>query len=229
MLNSELRKKIETEVEAERYRESLQPQLGQKERAWKFLNSSFGLWFLSAIVVSGITAATTSYLQLQQEARVKQALDLTLRETLAMRYLRMYEASHGYPNDEAFGVFVAENEPQYLSLFLATQQRNDSDDDIGHYLSIETSQLMLRFELGDYSEQTKRLAGNVRKIAVATEVAVRVGNFRNDASRAQYLAGKFSAIRRETRELLRSLDFQGSFHPESDEEYWNPNFGSRIK
>jgi hypothetical protein len=101
MLTEEEKSRIRTE---EIFRTEVRRELETTEtpshakNIWTFLNSSFALWFLSSVVLAGLTTAVTSYQAKHKEqsrrAEIERRLDteISSRIGLTLRVLRLEQA-----------------------------------------------------------------------------------------------------------------------------------------
>ena len=78
--------------EEENFRQEARKELKSKEPAvsfggktWKLLNSSFALWFLSSVVLAGLTWAFTEYQGYASQEKAKEALKERLSTEIAFR------------------------------------------------------------------------------------------------------------------------------------------------
>ena len=101
MLSEEEKGRIRTEeifrAEVRRELEGKEPS-SRAKRFWTFLNSSFALWFLSSVVLAGLTTAVTSYQAKRSErlrkAQIERRLDteISSRIGLTLRTVRLERA-----------------------------------------------------------------------------------------------------------------------------------------
>lgn len=76
---------IEDEILREKVRAELARGSGSKRPLWKFVNSSFGIWLLSSVMLSGLAFAYTEYQQQQAALRFEENRIISLREEIAYR------------------------------------------------------------------------------------------------------------------------------------------------
>ncbi len=101
MLSEEEKSRIRSEeifrAEVRRELEAKAPP-ARPNRIWTLLNSSFALWFLSSVVLAGLTTAVTSYQakrsEHQRKAEIERRLDteISSRIGLALRVVRLEQA-----------------------------------------------------------------------------------------------------------------------------------------
>lgn len=113
MLTDEEKTRIRAE---EIFRDEVRRELGEKEhpsraqRIWKILNSSLALWFLSSVVLAGLTTAVTSY-QARHTERLRKSeterrldTEISSRIGLALRVVRIEQTQvkHGAPPPDGY-------------------------------------------------------------------------------------------------------------------------------
>lgn len=80
---------IERTIEDEILREKVRAELARGKDShrplWKFLNSSFGIWLLSSVMLSGLAFVYTEYQQQQAALRFEENRITSLREEIAYR------------------------------------------------------------------------------------------------------------------------------------------------
>lgn len=64
---------------------------------WTLLNSSFSVWFLSAVVVAGITSYTTKLYSDLQQTREEERRYKYLKYEFGSRFMNLYYATNGQP------------------------------------------------------------------------------------------------------------------------------------
>jgi len=107
----------------EQYRQEIKSRLVQKEeinnksRLWKFLNSSFGIWLLTSVVVSGLGTLYTTYqdqrkseeiksAEQREQSRIRQTSIERLDLEIAFRfsqYISALSQIYDFQNDGRFG------------------------------------------------------------------------------------------------------------------------------
>ena len=73
------------EVIRSKVRAEISNQTGQGSNLWKFLNSSFGIWILSSILLSGLTFLYTNYSAFKVEQTQAQARLSDLKDEISYR------------------------------------------------------------------------------------------------------------------------------------------------
>jgi len=220
MLTEADKEDIAREIERERYRSTLTPSKSRQERLWEFLNTSLGLWLLSAVLLSGLTAGTAQLVDWLHKRSELDKQQVALHDELLVRYMRMYTAD-GFQNAEQFGLFFEKNEDQYLSIFLKSRQApRGAPGSI--YSERDTADLFLEVERTTSDPNVKRLAQNVWKTAAYADTVARVGHFSDPHQRAQRIASRLSEIRRYAGDLVYALGYRGSFAPSNDK--YEPTF-----
>ena len=86
-------------LEVRRTLEAAKPQPSRRQRLWLWLNSAFGLWLLSSVVLTGLTTAYTRYQNQREQQVKKEDAEKRLNTEISGR---MFEALKGlatYQND----------------------------------------------------------------------------------------------------------------------------------
>ncbi len=105
-MTDEERKEIrEEEIYRDEIRKSLSNKKEQTNKIWQFFNSSFGIWFLSTIVIGLFTFFFNNYIQNQKEkaerAQKIQKLDLEIESRISQFWVHM-ESTTKKLNDTTF-------------------------------------------------------------------------------------------------------------------------------
>ena len=145
MLSEEERKKIKDEEifrqEIQRELEAQKPTPSRKKKAWQFINSSFGLWLLSTVIVGLFGwAYTTCQTQEREQAQRKEQqrrlnLEIKNRVTDTLSYLqdmerRVNEGKAKFPPEWLFARTVRrldgfdESESQLQSIYPDNKERD---------------------------------------------------------------------------------------------------------
>ncbi len=168
MLSDTDKDDVNREVEREAYRATLAPSRSKSERLKTFLNTSLGLWLLSAVFLSGLTAGTAKLFDSLQAQAAREARRTALHDELLIRYMRMYGADH-YQNADQFGLQIQKSEERYLTIFLRAR-RPPTVGGGAAFAELETVDLYLEVERTSDNQEVKRLAQNVWKLASRVEV-----------------------------------------------------------
>jgi hypothetical protein len=136
MLSDEERIRIRAEeifrFEIRRELDATRPRPPLRERLWSLANSSFALWFLSSVVLAGLTAGFTYYQSRRGEqirkAEIERRLDneISSRVSSALAGLRIdsarIEQGESYPPGSIYS-----NTQSYLDNFFVTDPSNRRD------------------------------------------------------------------------------------------------------
>ena len=146
MLTDEERTRIRAEeifrLEVCRELEANKHRLSRRERLWSLLNSSFALWFLSSIVLAGLTGAFTNYQNRHGEqirkAEIERRLDTEISNRISQALaglrvdrLRIEQGASYSPRSIYINVvsylnnsFINNAFPQDFSVYTEYQRRN---------------------------------------------------------------------------------------------------------
>lgn len=117
MLTEEQKAAIRDEVDAEAYRATLQKRKLSQIPVWEFANSAFGLWLFSAVVVTGLTAGVTRYIEYQNERELKRQCISQLQGELLARYDQLFMLAGMHHNKDFINAAMSGGRKQkYLSI-----------------------------------------------------------------------------------------------------------------
>ena len=201
------KRRIQAEVDAEQFRASLQPPPSRSQRMAKVVNSSLFLWFLSAVVVSGLTSVVSSHLQkeaqrIEQHSKLQRALF-----ELGARWQKLRKLTNLSSPGESF--FMSTQEREYTDILFAQPSKWTTGPIIVDFKEHSLLSLTYEIELFHLEESCKAAVRELRNELLNLE-----GQFKRkiegDPDRADRLFKATSRFESHWSKVLSLLRYQGT-------------------